>query len=83
MDAQSDQCLHCLLTESLDATECMNGEQSPGPFFGHAQDDLNLRILHVFKGTFSLDAAHTLSWRNKITGPLGEPLKTFNFVEIL
>ena len=25
--AQSDQGLHCLLTESLDTTECMNGEQ--------------------------------------------------------
>ena len=27
---QSDQGLHCLLTESLDTTECMNGEQRPG-----------------------------------------------------
>ena len=40
--AQSDQGLHCLLTESLDATECINGEQQPG-YFGHAQDDLNLQ----------------------------------------
>ena len=24
----------------------------------HAQDDLNLCILHMFEGTFSLDAAH-------------------------
>ena len=24
--AQSDQGLHCLLTESLDTAECMNGE---------------------------------------------------------
>ena len=24
--AWSDQCLHCPLTESLDTTECMNGE---------------------------------------------------------
>ena len=28
--AQSDQDFHCLLTESLDTTECMNEEQSPG-----------------------------------------------------
>ena len=26
-DGQSDQGLHCLLTESLDTTKCMNGEQ--------------------------------------------------------
>ena len=28
--AQSDQGLHCPLTESLDATECINGAQMPG-----------------------------------------------------
>ena len=28
--AQSDQGLHCLLTESLDTTECMTGEQRLG-----------------------------------------------------
>ena len=28
--AQSDQGLHCPLTESFDTTECMNGEQRPG-----------------------------------------------------
>ena len=27
---QSDQGLHCLLTESLDTTECMNGEPMLG-----------------------------------------------------
>ena len=27
--AQADQGLHCLLTESLDTTKCMNGEQQP------------------------------------------------------
>ena len=27
--AQSDQGLHCMLTESLDTTECKNGEQRP------------------------------------------------------
>ena len=26
----SDQGLHCPFTESLDTTECMNGEQRPG-----------------------------------------------------
>ena len=34
--AQSDQSLHCQLTESLDTTECMNGEQSLGSYFAHA-----------------------------------------------
>ena len=40
---------HSLLKESLNTTECMNGEQRPGPYFTHAQDDLNLCM---FKGTF-------------------------------
>ena len=35
----------------------MNGEQRPGWYFERAQDDLNLRILSMFEGTFSLDAA--------------------------
>ena len=41
--AQSAQVLHCPLTESLDTTECMNGEQMPGSYFSHAQDDVNLQ----------------------------------------
>ena len=35
--------------------ERMNGEQRLGSYFMHAQDDLNLRILRMFEGTFSLD----------------------------
>ena len=38
--AQSDQDLHCPLTESLDTTECMNGEQRTGYCFAHALDNL-------------------------------------------
>ena len=54
---QSDQGLQGLLTESLDTTECMNGEQGPGEtLYAHAQDDLNLRISLMFEGIFSLDA---------------------------
>ena len=35
---QSDQGLHCLLAESLDATESMKGEQMKTPwYFGHVQ----------------------------------------------
>ena len=30
----------------------------PAWYFAHAQDDLNLPILHMFEGTFLLDAAH-------------------------
>ena len=52
-DALSDQGLHYSLTESLDITECMNGEQRPGSYFAHEQDDLNLCILHMFEGTCS------------------------------
>ena len=55
---QSDQDLHCPLTESLATTECMNGEQTPG--WNIAQDDLNLHILRMFEGTFSLDAIHVI-----------------------
>ena len=45
---QSDQGLHCPQTEPLDTIECFN-----------VQDDVNLRILFMFKfkGTFSLDVA--------------------------
>ena len=66
---QSDQGLHCLLTESLDTTECMNGEQRPGWYFAHVQDDLNLHILRMFEGTFHygwiyrcIKALITASW---------------------
>ena len=54
---QSDQDLQGPLTESLDTTECMNGEKGPGEtLHAHAQDDLNLRISLTFECTFSLDA---------------------------
>ena len=52
--AQSDLGLHCLLTKSLDTTECMHGEQRPRWYFAIAQDDLTLSM---FKGTFCLDVA--------------------------
>ena len=62
---QSEHCiwavssyLLCLLTESSDTTEFINGEQRPGWYFAHAQDDLNLRILRMFDDTFLLYAAH-------------------------
>ena len=64
--AQSDQGLHCPLTELLDTTECMDREQRPGWYFAHAQDAVSLRILHMFDGTFSLNAAHIWAgtWSN-------------------
>ena len=34
----------------------MNGGQRPVWYFAHVQDDLNLGILCMFEGTFSLDA---------------------------
>ena len=37
------------LIESLDTTEYMNEEQRPGWLFALAQDDRNLRILHMFE----------------------------------
>ena len=45
--AQFDQDRHCPLTDSLDNTECMNGKNSPGWYFVHAQNDLNLRSLNM------------------------------------
>ena len=59
-DAQADLGLHCPLTELLDTTECRKGERILG-YFAHGQDDLNLRILPMFEGTFSLDAAQVMS----------------------
>ena len=54
---QSDQDLYCMLSKSVDTTECMNREQMPAWYLAHAQGDLNLRILRVLEGTFLLDAA--------------------------
>ena len=56
---QSDQGLHCLLTELLDTTEYITGEQRPRWYLVHAQDDLILCNLRMLKGTFSLNIAHT------------------------
>ena len=56
--SQSDQSPYCPLTQSLNTTECMNGEERPGCYFGYAHDDLNLYIFQMFKDTLSLDAAH-------------------------
>ena len=38
----------------------MNEEQSPGWFFAHVPDDLNLRILKMLEGTFLLDVAQMI-----------------------
>ena len=62
-DAQSDQDLRCPQIESLDTNECFNGKQMPGCDFAHVQDDVNLHILHMFEGTFSLIAAHLAAVR--------------------
>ena len=59
--AQSDQVLHCPLTELFKTTECINGEQRPG-FWKTAillcpiwQDGLNQCLLYMFEDTFSFD----------------------------
>ena len=38
----------------------MNGEQRLGLYVAQAQNDLNRRILHMAKGTVSLDAAQMI-----------------------
>ena len=58
VSAQSDQGLHCLLTESLDTTE-YEWRARAAWYFTHAQDD-NLRILYISEGTYSLGAAQIL-----------------------
>ena len=52
-DAQSDQGLCCLLPESLDTIECINGEQRPGWDIVHAHDCLDLCILCMLEGFFT------------------------------
>ena len=47
----SDQSEHPL-TESLDNKACMYGEQIPGCYFAHAQDDMKPRILCIFRRHF-------------------------------
>ena len=55
--AQADHGLRCPLTESLDTTECINGEQSPDDFV-FAWVELNLCILRMLEDTFLLGTAH-------------------------
>ena len=57
---QSDQGLQCPLTEILDTSKCMNGEQMLEWYFAHTQVDLNLHIFGMFQGTFSFDVGHDL-----------------------
>ena len=38
----------------------MNGKQTPGRYFVQAHNGLNLHILRMFEGTFSLDAAQLI-----------------------
>ena len=54
--AQSDQGLCYLLTESMSTTECINGEQMPGPDFAHASDESE----SVY---FARARRHLLAWR--------------------
>ena len=65
--AQSDQDLCCPLTDSLDTTECIPGEEMPWWDFAHVQDDVYPHILRMLEGTFSLntahiDSTHKLNW---------------------
>ena len=46
--AQSDQGLHCPLTESLDTIKCINGKQMPGWDFAHEWDESeSVHFVHV------------------------------------
>ena len=56
--AQSDQGLHCPLTESWDTIKCFNGDQMSGWDFAYMytymQDDVNPHIMRMFHGIFRL-----------------------------
>ena len=56
--AQSDQGLRCPLTEILDITEWMKGEQMPRWYFSHEQVDLNVQFAHVWR--------HVFAWHGQI-----------------
>ena len=58
--------------KSLDTTGCMNAEQRPGWYFVHAQYDLNMHILRMFKVTSLRKRAYSNTM--KISPP-----KTENF----
>ena len=52
--AQSGQELYCPLTESLDSTECINGEQRPEWYFAYVQDYPSLCDFHMVEDIFRL-----------------------------
>ena len=49
--ALSDQGLHCLLTDLLDTTECLNGPKGPDDILRRI---VWMRVLRMFEGSFSL-----------------------------
>ena len=61
--AQSDQGLHCPLTELLNTTEYVNGEQMPGCYFAHAQADLNTHFAHVRMYFFACSGPYIVDLR--------------------
>ena len=48
---QSDQGLHCPLSEPLDTTKCINGEETPRGYFALVQDEVRPHILRILEGT--------------------------------
>ena len=61
-DSQSDHDLRCQLPGTVDTIESINGERRPGRDPAHAQDAVNLHLLRMPEGTFSLDAAHFMNY---------------------
>ena len=50
-------------SESWGTTERVNGEQIPGWCYAHAQDDQNLRVFHMFQGSFLLNVAQMINYK--------------------
>ena len=58
---QSDQDLHCPLTQPLNTTECMNGEQRPAWYFANEQGDPTAYVVHVPRHFFAWHGANNVN----------------------
>ena len=67
--AQSDQGLHCPLTEPLNCIECIYGEQMPRWDFAHVWDESeSVHFVRMFIDTFSLGLVHMIHdmWKGSL-----------------
>ena len=59
--AQSDQGIHCPVTESLDTIECISGEQMPGWHFVHVWNEFeSVHFAHARRHIFTWCGPHSV-----------------------